>query len=152
MHDASREFFELMNGTPCVHKGAVLKQHEHEVSVESTDIYVRICPRAVRDANGEWVALRVEESRARQDAFHAFLVGNSARQQEILAYSRDHSVHGLPPEDPEAAPMCLHTCAVQCTAFHLGERVTLYATHSRGGRAPGGQHGSVGLRLRCPCT
>jgi hypothetical protein len=139
VHNASNAFFEFMEGKPCVFKGELLKQHEGEVNVEATDIFVRICPRNVRDNNtGEWALIPVHESRVRSDAFHALLIGNSAHQEQIAQYCRDHQVLGLPPNDFENGHFCLHTCAVQASGFNLGDRVSLYATHPRGGgRAPG---------------
>ena len=139
MHNASNAFFELMEGKPCVFKGELLKKHEGRVSVEATDIFVRICPRNVRDNNtGAWVTIPVHESRVRSDAFHALLIGNSAHQEQIAQYCHDHQALGLPPNDFENGHFCLHTCAVQASGYNLGDRVSLYATHPRGGgRAPG---------------
>jgi len=138
VHNASRAFVELMEGKPCVFKGELLKQHEQEISIESTDVFVRICPRMIRDERGEWIQLSVHDARIRPDAFHAFLVGNAAYLPQIVEYCRNHELLGLPQQDNEHAYMCLHTCGVQAGGFNLANRVSLYATHPQnGGRAPG---------------
>jgi len=137
MHTASVAFFALMEGTPCVFKGDVLKKHEGEVTVESTDIFVRICPRRQHHA-GQWHAIPVEEARKRADGFHAFLVGNASFLSEIKSWVSVFQQTGLPPPDEDTHAYCLHTCAVQANGFPLQKRVSLYATHPRnGGRRPG---------------
>lgn len=139
LHNASHAFFDCMEGKPCVFKGELLKKHEGQVNVESMEIFVRICPRNVRDnKTGQWVTIPVHESRVRSDAFHALLIGNSAHREQILQYCRDHQALGLPPNDFENGHLLLHTCAVQASGYNLGDRVSLYSTHSRaGGRTPG---------------
>ena len=139
IHRASHTFFQLMEGKPCVFKGDLLKKHEGSVSVEAMDIFVRICPRTIRqNATGEWVAIPVHESRVRSDAFHALLIGNAVHQEHILQYCRDHQALGLPTNDFENGHFLLHTCAVQASGYNLGGSVSLYATHpDGGGRAPG---------------
>jgi hypothetical protein len=139
VHDTSHEFFALMEGKPCVYKGEVLQKHEGKVSVEATGVFVRICPRNEFDpvANA-WRQLPVERAVHRSDVFHAFLIGNSAYQQDIERHCRAHETEGLTMPDSETRAFCLHTCAVQASGFPLKERVSLYATHPRGGgRRPG---------------
>lgn len=139
IHDGSHEFFSLMEGKPCVYKGEVLKQNEGKVSVESTGVFVRICPRNEFDpAANAWRPLPVEKAMHRSDVFHAFLIGNSAYQQDIERHCRAHETEGLTMPDSETRAFCLHTCAVQASGFPLKERISLYATHPRGGgRRPG---------------
>lgn len=139
VHDASHEFFALMEGKPCVYKGEVLKQHEGKVSVEATGVFVRICPRTEFDpSSNAWRPIPVETAMHRSDVFHAFLIGNSAYQQDIERHCRAHETEGLTMPDNETRAFCLHTCAVQASGFPLKERVSLYATHPRGGgRRPG---------------
>jgi len=138
VHNASKGFFELMEGKPCVHKSEMLLKHP-EVAVDSTAIFVRICPRKLwNPAIGDWAPLPLHESLNRQDAFHAFLIGSPVYHREIEEHCRLHQKQGLPMPDQDTDAFCLHTCAVQASAFNLRDRVSLYATHPRGGgRKPG---------------
>ena len=139
VHHASKAFFELMEGKPCVYKSDVLKKYESEVSMESTGIFVRICPRKAHDpTSNTWVPIAADHAKTRPDAFHAFLVGNSRHSQDITNHCKIHERTGLPPMDEDTAGFCLHTCAVQAHAFHMHQRVSLYATHHKaGGLLPG---------------
>lgn len=139
VHNASKAFFELMNGSPCVYKGEVLKKHEGHVNVEATGLFVRICPRTTHDPRTRaWLPISLIEAKARPDAFHAFLIGNVAYKEDIVTLCKQHERIGLPPVDEESEAYCLHTCAVQANSFALNERVSLYATHHQsGGAQPG---------------
>ena len=138
VHNASKAFFEMMEGKPCVHKGELLKQHP-EVSIESSGIFVRICPRKLWNHHiNDWAPVPLHQSVNRQDAFHAFLVGNAVYLRDIEEHCTAFQQTGLPMPDQETSAFCLHTCAVQASCFHLRDRVSLFATHPRGGgRKPG---------------
>lgn len=139
LHASSARFFALMEDKACVHKGAIFKAHEHEVTMENSNIFVRICPRVILDPGIQaWVPLPVDKAVKHADAFHAFLVGNAAWVKEVGEHCKLHESTGLPMPDEDTAAFCLHTCAVQANRFHLGRRVSLYATHHKhGGQTPG---------------
>jgi hypothetical protein len=131
VHTASRQFFDLMNGKPCVKKS----KSSASTILETVDVFVRVCPRVQRTPSGEWAPIPVGEAMLRLDSFHAFLVGDARLQNEIRACCDDRRDGGLGADD--ARRLSLHTCGVQATAYHLAEKVTLYAASSQGGRAPG---------------
>jgi len=143
LHTASEAFFELTEGTPCVHLAHALNGHEHEVNIESTGITARVCPRFAQGPSSDGkgfvtVSLTPELAAARADCFHAFLVGNAACHSDVATFAKVHEQEGLPPPNEETARYCLHTCAVQASVFQLRERVSLYATHHKvGGRLSG---------------
>ena len=141
LHTASEAFFDMAEGRPCVLKAHALQGHEDRVSIESTGIVARICPKTAQLPGPEgavWTPLAVQQAIVRPDAFHAFIVGNSACLPEIATFAKMNEVGGLPPPDEDTARYCLHTCAVQANAYELRERISLYATHHRvGGRLPG---------------
>lgn len=143
MYNATRAFFELMNGKPGVYKDRALTEDEGKNSIvaESTGIFVRICPRKAHAPIPEdpfrWVDVPLQESVLRHDAFHAFLIGNAEFHDDIAEHCKQFQKTGLPPLDEESARFCLHTCAVQANDFRLGGRVSLYATHHRAPRMAG---------------
>lgn len=138
LHDATTDFFEKMEGKPCVSKSSVLQEHEHEVSVESTDVFLRITPRRHWcQVNQNWVDLTPAEAVRHPDAFHAFLIGNSSYLQEIVNFCQMNALGGLPKSDNESEVYLLHTCAVQATPMHLMNQVSLYGRHDAIGRFPG---------------
>ena len=138
LHDATSSFFDSMEGKPCVVKSIVLLQHEQEVSVESTDVFLRIAPRRCWDHTSEkWVNISAEMAAQHPDAFHAFLIGNSAYMQEIVKFCQTHASGGLPMSDEDSEVYLLHTCAVQSTPMHFKEGVSLYGVHAGPGRVPG---------------
>lgn len=142
VHAASKAFFETMESEPGVFKSKALRDNEADIEMQSTGVFVRICPRNRHSPTPQepnrWEPVPVGEAVLRQDAFHAILIGNTARAAEIAQYCKTNQLEGLPLGDDEAQPFCLHTCAVQANAFYLRQQVSLYATHLRsGGRLPG---------------
>ena len=113
MYNATHCFAKLMEGQPVVVKSEFLKQCP-EIDIDSMGVYVRISEKA-KGAAGLHDA----------SAFHGFLVGNSAFTQEIRSYCENYNE--LPMPDADTHKFCLHTCAVQVQAMHLGPRVSLYA-------------------------
>jgi len=138
LHDATFSFFDSMEGKPCVVKSTMLLQHEQEVSVESTDVFLRIAPRRCWDHTSEkWVNISAEMAAQHPDAFHAFLIGNAAYMQEIVKFCQTHASGGLPASDDDSEVYLLHTCAVQSTPMHFKQAVSLYGVHAGPGRVPG---------------
>ena len=138
LHDATRDFFDSMEGEPCVSKSAVLRDHENEVSVEASDVFLRIAPRKHWDqATRTWVELCPATAVGHPEAFHAFLIGNAGYLQEIIKFCQAHAMSGLPTSDHDSEVYLLHTCAVQATPMHLGHSVSLYGRHGATGRVPG---------------
>jgi hypothetical protein len=151
LHDATFSFFDKMEGKPCVVKSSMLRQHEHEVSVESTDVFLRIAPRRYFDhTSKQWINVSSQMAAHHPDAFHAFLIGNAAYMQEIIKFCQTHASSGLPASDEDSEVFLLHTCAVQSTPMHLMHEVSLYGVHAGLGRVPGtpiSQPGSVMWRF-----
>ncbi len=113
MHNATRSFANLMEGTPHVSKCDFLKRFP-EIDIDDVGVFVRISERA-RGAAG------INDP----SAFHGFLVGNSAHIDDIRKHCA--SYRELPPPDEDTIKFCLHTCAVQTQTLQLGTRVSLYA-------------------------
>lgn len=138
LHDATTAFFGKMEGESCIVKSPLLTKHEHEATVESTDMFLRIAPRRHWDhSSKQWMDLTAEMAALHPDAFHAFLIGNSAYSQEIVKFCQSNAATGLPPSDHDTGVYLLHTCAVQAAPLHLMHEVSLYGAHAATGRVPG---------------
>lgn len=138
LHDATTDFFDKMEGKPCVVKSPILKEHEHEVTIEATDVFLRIAPRRHWDGHSQkWVDLSPSTAVTHPESFHAFLVGNAGYTQEIVRFCQTNATSGLPTSDHDTEVYLLHTCAVQATPMHLKNEVSLYGRHESTGRVPG---------------
>jgi len=138
LHDSTAEFFDLMEGEPCVVKSQMLEKHSHEVTIEPTEVFLRIAPRRHMDhLQKRVIELTPSMAANHPEAFHAFLLGNSNFMQQIVKFCQSNAQGGLPHSDQETELFLLHTCAVQASPTHLNQRVSLFGGHDGLGRAPG---------------
>ena len=119
----SHAFFALMEGTPFVSKSVALSSVGQDVGVSSTNVFVRIHPRA-----------RGEKGAFESSAFHGVVLSLSSKVSEATAECLMYP-SGFPDPSTELGAafleknsrICMHTCAVQATQLRLGNEVTLFA-------------------------